>query len=183
MNPSSLPKYPDRVRPTAPLGSSAELLSSRRLTALGMRAVFLVGIWGILFAFRSVLLSKEAELPNALVGTWQAADEDRFALEFTNDQNVRFLWHGRMFCTGFCRRRQPADDHIEIPDLVNEDGEKLPDSSFRRDRWPGPDLEFTVAVRGNDLSIGNVQRRVVSRNGWPILPPLHDGTLNLKRKL
>jgi hypothetical protein len=197
MTASSLPTYPDRPRPMAPPGNNnAELLSSRRLTALGMRAVFLVGIWGMLFAFRSVLVSSQAEPPPAeehldsLVGTWEATDDSGFALEFTKEHNVQFRWDGEVRYRGFCRPRKPADtgvdipDGVEIPDLVDEDGNKLPDRyTDRRSLFPVPDLEFNAAVHGDDMSIGSKQYQVVPmRNDRPIFPPLHDGTLSLKRK-
>jgi hypothetical protein len=190
MNPSSLPQYPDRPCPAAlPGNNSAELMSSRRLTALGMRAVFLVGIWGGLFAFRSLLLSREAEAPrpqgplDSLVGTWEATDDSGFAVEFTKEQNIRFLWHGKVFYTGLWRRHR-EDAGVEIPDLIDEEGNKLPDKAKdRQSLFPGPDLEFTVAVRGDDLSVANVLFRVAPVGvPRPLFSLRQQGNLNLKRK-
>jgi hypothetical protein len=181
MYPSSLPTFPDRPRPTVPLVSNgAEVLSSRRLTALGMRAVFLVGLWGTLFAFRSVLLSKEAELPNALLGTWEATDDSGFALEFTNDQQVRFIWQGKLLYSGPFELL--LDNTVEIPLLVDQSGKALPRMAEPLMR-PGSDLSFKVAIVGDNLSLNQVHCTV-----WPLapdafsFPPDNGKTLNFKRK-
>jgi hypothetical protein len=71
----SLPHYPDRPKPKPPERNNLDLVVSRRMTSNMIRAVWLVVIWGALFAFRSVLMSQEINDPrNPIIGTWDAAD-------------------------------------------------------------------------------------------------------------
>jgi hypothetical protein len=72
---SSLSHYPDRPKGPTPEGNDAALISSRRITSLWIRIVWVAGIWGALFAVRSVLLSQESQDPrDVIIGTWEAAD-------------------------------------------------------------------------------------------------------------
>jgi hypothetical protein len=182
MNPSLLPKYPDRPRPAGPPeNSGAEMLSSRRLTALGMRVVFLVGIWGGLFAFRSVLLPREAvrgpEPRKELIGTWQTADAI-ITLEFTEDQQVRLTVKATLLFTG--KYRYDNDDALWFTDLAWQGRHDLPPlgTGFSNPYW-----------RVKAIAVGN--NMAISDSTWPdraivmdtfAFPPLEDRTTLFKRK-
>jgi hypothetical protein len=90
---SSLPHYPTRPkRVQSPEGNGVELVSARRMTSLWIRAIWLVGIWGALFAFRSVLLSQEInDHASTIVGTWEATDGSECSLVFECGQISVFL--------------------------------------------------------------------------------------------
>jgi hypothetical protein len=87
---SSLPHYQDRPKRPTLQSNEAELISCRRITSFWIRIVWVAGIWGALFAFRSVLLSQESQASkdprDAIIGTWEATEDSSRSVVFEYGQ-------------------------------------------------------------------------------------------------
>jgi hypothetical protein len=104
MTAASLPQYPGRRKaaPPAPERNLSDLVASRRVHGLLIRLLFVFGIWGGLFAFRSELLSRETDNARRkeIIGNWETTDGSEIRLEITGFGEFTIFFGERWRLTG-----------------------------------------------------------------------------------
>jgi hypothetical protein len=166
---SSLPHYPDRPKRTqSPERNSVQLMSARRMTSQWVRVTWLVGIWGALFAFRSVVLSQEINDPgNTIVGTWEATDGSGSSVVFECGQWTTFRGERVLF---------RGDYKFEKDGTISTTWKT--ERTRTNDEWNLPSSKFNASVTGDELIMIRLDR---SSDTFGIKIP--DGApLHLKRK-
>jgi hypothetical protein len=151
MTAAPLPSYPQPPKaPPAPERRLADVVSTSRAHGFLLRLLFVLGIWGGLFALRSALLSREPDpQEKEIVGTWEMTDDSDTRLELTGFGRFTIFSGQTMRLTG--KYDYHDDGTITTTTIRKWNG-------HTDEEWEGPWWTFKAKLDGDDLTILGLTR-------------------------